>query len=192
MFGVVADLLLHKQLKLEKGRVTLFNIRGSMLPLSVYVNAQRILEKEGMENALYYGAKETGRLWNENMQKQYKAKTPTQIFEWGNKVMNLAGFGEFRVHKEDLDKKELTYRLYDSQLAAEYEKSKYPVCQIPRGLFAGSACFVTRADLDAVETRCLSCGDPFCEFEIKSRKKFDMKNQLVKRQLKEVDAKNDE
>jgi predicted hydrocarbon binding protein len=54
-----------------------------------------------------------------------------------------------------------------------------------RGALAGGAGIIYGKDiLDAVETKCLAKGDPYCEFLVKPRKEFlKTKNEEFKKQL---------
>jgi predicted hydrocarbon binding protein len=182
MFKLVTQLLLHKQLKFEKGRISLLNENVAIAPITTYVGILKNLEGTKQENALYLGAKETGVSWNKKMQNIYKTKTVDEIFEWGMKIVTMSGWGDFKVIKYDREKNKFRYRLQDSTLAKGYGNSDHPVCQIPRGFFAGSACFLTKLDLDCVETKCVSMGAPFCEFEIKKKSEFS-NSSLIRRQL---------
>jgi len=183
MFKTVANLIIQKKLRLEEGKIILFDEAGGMLPMTSFVNIIKLLEKIGKENVLYVACKESGQDWNQKMFERYKTDKAKYIFEWGEKAVTLAGWGSFKIHKYDFDKNEFVYRLYKSTLAEYYGKSKQPIDQIARGLFAGSACFLTDKKMDAVETKCIAMGDSYCEFEIKERKKFDLKNALIKKQL---------
>lgn len=183
----LANLLLHKQLVFKKGKIILLDEGVTFVPLSTHIAEIKFFESKNLCAGLYLGAKFTGVTWNKKMLKTYSSKTPREIFEWGNKVLNLAGYGEFSVHQENTEKNEFIWRLYDSQIANafvnEYGKVNFPVCHRPRGYFAGAASFVSGKDLDAVETKCLAKGDTVCEFVIKAKNKFNKNDKLTKRQL---------
>ena len=91
-----------------------------------------------------------------------------------------------KVLKWNVEDSTMVYRIYDSITAHQYGKIGRCVCHIPRGWFAGAACVFFKGDVDAVETKCQSKGDAFCEFIIKPKNKFDFKNKEVKNQLKSV------
>ena len=186
MWKEVSQLLLTGQLTWNKGKISLFKEHGGILPMSGNIHVLKALEKKGLENILYQGSKETGINWNKKMLSQYKANKPEQIFKWGEIAVTLAGWGTFKVHKYDFDKNEFIYRLEDSIYSQYYEKSDHPIDHLVRGLFAGSVCFLTKKNMEAVEVKCKAMGDPFCEFVIKERKAFNMKDKLVAKQLKKV------
>jgi predicted hydrocarbon binding protein len=183
----IANLILHKQLVFKKGKIDLLGETVTFVPLSTHITEIRFFEKKKMESGLYTSAKYTGVTWNRKMHQKYSTKTPREIFEWGNKVMNLAGYGEFVVYREDDKKQEYTWRLYNSEIAKryvqKYGKTRRPVCHRPRGFFAGAMSFVSGTDLDAVEVKCKAKGDPHCEFLIKKKKGFRKTDPLVKAQL---------
>ncbi|MBI2530137.1 MAG: hypothetical protein HYW05_03260 [Candidatus Diapherotrites archaeon] len=189
-YGEIAKLLIGGQLTFKEGKIELLGEGVTFVPLTDHIAEIKYYENMNAENGIYIGAKYTGLTWNEKMLTKYKTKTPREIFEWGNKVMNLAGYGEFKVYKENKDRTEWIWRIYNSQIAEaylkKYGKAKWPVCHRVRGYFAGAASFVARVDLDAVEVKCKAKGDSYCEFVIKKNKKFNIATTLVKKQLKDI------
>tara|TARA_Y100000310_G_scaffold59310_1_gene54664 strand:- start:6304 stop:6873 length:570 start_codon:yes stop_codon:yes gene_type:complete len=189
MLKLVSELILQRQFKFESGLIELYGVPLTLLPLSSLVKEQKLLEEKGMENAVYVANKLTGVEWNKNMVKKFKTKTHKQIVDEGNKVMSIAGWGEFKVIKQDVVNKEFMWRIYGSTFAKQYGSSDHAVCNAVRGLFTGAAVFLLGKDkieLDGVETKCLAIGSEYCEFVIKERKKFKSGNPIVERQLKKL------
>jgi predicted hydrocarbon binding protein len=59
-----------------------------------------------------------------------------------------------------------------------------PVDGLARGMYAGSANVIFKCDMDAVETRCVAMGDPYCEFVLKPRDEWKKeKSPALKSQL---------
>ncbi|MFH1752190.1 MAG: hypothetical protein ABH821_04615, partial [archaeon] len=114
-FKEVMNLLLHKQLEFGKGRIQLLGEGVVITAVSTRIAEIKLFEENNAENLLYFSAKYTGRTWNEKMQKTYKIKTLSKILEWGNKVMNLAGYGELVFLKSDLKEPEFVWRFNDNQ-----------------------------------------------------------------------------
>lgn len=187
MLDIVAQLLMHGQLKFEDGKIILLNQSVAMTPLSTYTQLVKLLNDAGSQSLLYKSAKKTGFTWNQNMLKNYNTKTRREIFDWGKKVMGLAGFGEFNVVKGGLDSNRNIWVMEKSQVASlffdEFGKSNFPVCHVPRGYYAGAASFLYEKELDAIESKCIAKGDPFCEFVIDEIKNFEFKDELIRLQL---------
>jgi len=186
MFKVILELLAHKQFRLEEGYITLFDQYGLMIPVITLVEIQKILEKNGKENILYYGAKRSGSEWIKRIFKLYKMDTIEDQVNWGEKTFTLSGNGKMKVVEWDIKKCKMIYRVYESAISKIYGKTNHPVDQIPRGWFAGASCVFFNKDVDAVETKCLAMGDDFCEFLVQPRNKFDLKIKYIKKQLSPI------
>ena len=182
MFEVVAKLLLHSQLKFEKGNITLLNQRICMIPVYNFVDIQKAMEKAGFKNALYLTSKQLGLEWTTKLKKQYKTNREG-ILEWGSNTVTLAGWGTVETLSVDPKKKVIRFLLHNSAISESYGPSKKPVDHIFRGMIAGAMSIAFGVDMEAVEIRCKSLGDPYCEFVVQPRKDFDLKKPLVKDQL---------
>ena len=73
--------------------------------------------------------------------------------------------------------------LTKSRFAEVYGPSKEPIDDIVRGFIAGGASLLFSKDVEAVETKCISKGDRFCEIVVQSKEKFDLSKKLIKNQL---------
>lgn len=188
MLDIVAQLLMHGQLKFEEGKIILLGQNVAMTPLSTHTMLVNLMSSSGVQSLLYFAAKKTGVSWNQNMLKNYGTKTRREIFDWGKKVMGLSGFGDFSVVKGGLDSNRNIWILEKSQVAllylSEFGKSAQPVCHISRGFYAGAAQFLYDKELDAIETKCIAMGDSYCEFVIDRIENFDLSNENYKAQLK--------
>lgn len=184
MIDIVAQLIMHGQLKFENGKIVLLDQNVAMTPMNTHIDLAKYLNDGGVQSHLYLAAKNTGVSWNQGMLKNYSTKTRREIFDWGKKVMSLAGFGDFNVVKGGLDSNRNIWVMEKSQVAelflAKYGKSLFPVCHVPRGFYAGAASFLYEKNLDAVETKCVALGDQFCEFVIDERKNFQLNESLLK------------
>lgn len=184
MYGTVAKLLAHRQISFEEGSVKLLKQNVAIFPFENLYTVQKLLEESGKINELYLSAKELGKKWIRALFKAYKMSKIEEQARWGEKVFTLAGMGKMKVAHWDLKKTTMIYQILDSVTAKYYGKVGRPVCHIPRGWFAGAACVFFEKDVDAVETKCVSKGDRYCEFIIKPKADFDFKDKPVKTQLK--------
>ena len=184
MFELVTKLLLHGQMKFEKGRIELLGDNITILPADTIVEIQKLLEQQAQEHLIYRGARVAGKNWFSKMHKEFTLKS-TDVFQWGPDLISLAGWGEVIVIKRDDATKTIVGRLMNSINSKLYGPSKKPVDHVFRGLFCGAMSFIFGADLEAVEVKCQAVGDAFCEFVVKPKKDFDFSNQLVVEQLRD-------
>ena len=103
--------------------------------------------------------------------------------------VDLGGWGKVECLSSQIPKGRAVYKVKESALALaylrKYSTSKYPVCHTLRGaMAAGASAIHGKLDIDAVETKCLAKGDPYCEFLVKPRKEFlKSENEEFKKQL---------
>ena len=86
---------------------------------------------------------------------------------------NKLGVGRLELISEDSSQSRFVFRLYFSPTALtylEHEKAKEPVCYDMAGCLAGAAELIYPG-IEAVETKCLAKGDPYCEFIMQIPKK---------------------
>lgn len=182
MFEVVVNLLMHKQLNFEKGKIVLFDQRIAMLPLYNVVELQKTLEQQKFENALYYINKTFGISWTKKMHESFKVKEK-DVFKLGIDSVTLAGWGIVEVVSVKTNPINIKFNLKDSGVVFYYGSSENPVDHIFRGMIAGAMSATYSVDLDAVEISCKSQGKDYCEFVVKETKDFDFSNPLIKKQL---------
>jgi len=182
MFKLVADLLMHGQLKFEKGRITLLEQRISMLPLYNTVEIQKSLEKLGQVNLLYFSNKKFGLEWTKKIYKSFKTKE-TEIFKWGINSVTLAGWGEVSLLENSSNGKKIRFKLEDSGIVEYYGESSKPVDHIFRGMIAGAMSATYNLDMDAIEVSCKAQGKESCEFLVMPAKNFDRTDKRIFQQL---------
>lgn len=186
MFNVVKKLLLSRQIKFEKGKISLFDQQIVILPVAEFSFVQDFLESRGLENLIYYSAKETGIAWLEKMVSQYGMKE-SNVIEWGCNILTLSGWGDLSLIKKDLSKHRIIFELKNATMGLHKKNKAYSTDHLIRGYVAAFATHTYKRDMDAVEVLCLSKGDAVCRYDIRARKDFDMSDPLVKKQLKRVD-----
>lgn len=182
MFPTVSNLLLHNQLKFEKGRIWIFGRPSSMLPTDSVVSIQKELEQKNLENLIYFATKKSGYIWFDEMNKVYKLKG-TDVFAWGSDIVTLAGWGEALLKQRNDEKKQVVFELKNSVVVDLYGKAENCVDHVFRGLLCGAMEKIYSEKLDCVETTCRAKGDGLCEFLVKPSVEFDFNNPLVKKQL---------
>ncbi len=182
MFEIVTELLLHRQIKFEKGKIEMFGRPTSLLPTDSFVNILKELEKMNKENVIYFAGKKSGELWFKDMGRAFKLGRK-DVIKWGSDIVTLAGWGEAIITERDDKKKLIVFNLRDSITVKLYGPSKYAVDHFFRGLLCGAMCFVYGTNMEAVETKCRAKGDSICEVVVKPKKRFDFSDPLVKRQL---------
>jgi predicted hydrocarbon binding protein len=86
-------------------------------------------------------------------------------------VLNWLGFGEISIAKSDFKNLKIVFVVKHSAEAQEFVNRKEithsSVCYATAGIFAGLCEILFKLPLECKETRCIACGDDFCEFVIK-------------------------
>lgn len=95
---------------------------------------------------------------------------------------DLTGWGNFKLVDYKSDEKKAIFQVTNGPFAET--KAKAESCHFTRGLIAGAMEQILGGEIDAVETKCASKGDAYCEFVVQPSKNFDTKSQRVKEQLK--------
>ncbi|MBT4192671.1 MAG: hypothetical protein HOE11_05160 [Candidatus Diapherotrites archaeon] len=183
---MVTDLMLHKQLKFESGKISIFGRPSFMLPSDSFVGLQKKLEGKNLEQWIYQAGKEAGESWFKEMNRAYNLKGK-DVIKWGSNIVTLAGWGEAIIEKREDDNKLILFELRNSVVSEIYGASKYPVDHLFRGLLCGAMSFIYKTDLEAVEFKCRSIGDSTCKILVKPLKEFDSSNNFVKRQILNLD-----
>jgi len=182
MFKLLSDLMIHKQLRYEEGRIQLLDQRVCMFPLDMLSQLQKELENEDSGNLVYYMAKKTGVTWFKNLYSSFKIKR-VDVIKWGFNVISLAGWGIPNIVKMDREKKIMVFTLKDAGQAKVYGKSDESVDHYFRGCAASAGVLLFECNCDAIETKCISKGDSICEFVVKPKENFDLTTAVVKSQL---------
>ncbi|MDO8627702.1 MAG: 4-vinyl reductase [Candidatus Diapherotrites archaeon] len=183
----MAKLLIQNQLKLEENAVSLFGHRMSILPSYGFVELQKKLHDENLENISYRVFKKVSTAWITDFKNHFQSKGEDLVV-WAKNLSNLTGWGEFDL--VEINQKKFHYEvvLKNSAVAEtifhEQGLVEKPADDLFRGLIAGSLSVISGKDLDAVETQCVANGFNECRFEVRPLKDFNLKNHKVKAQLK--------
>ncbi|MFH1752013.1 MAG: hypothetical protein ABH821_03705 [archaeon] len=182
MFDIAVRLLLHRNMKLEKGKILLFNQPCALIPTPLIVD---LLKSFGVkkEKEIYYAAKKEGYRWFKDMNKQFGRLNKDQVISWGPRLITLAGMGEVVPIVVDHKKKVLVFELKESPMDIAWGNCNRATGHIFRGLAAGAICFAYKTNMDAVEVLCKAKGDKTCQIIVKKAEKFDRKDSKIKQQL---------
>lgn len=174
------DLLKTGQVVAEDGTFMFLNEYFLLIPVRTFLRLrEKLVEKLGekADDIL----KEVGRYQVAQAIKRY-SKTmgfekldKIKITEFGMNVMNLMGHGVFEIVSFDYKKKKLVVRSKNVPSAIEYKllygKSKRPIDSYICGIWEEAYTRLFNTDMSCTEMKCMACGDPFCQFEIKPAKK---------------------
>jgi len=182
MFDIVRKLLSVREMEFESAKINLLKQPVVMMPLETYMGLQKKFEAEGRTIDIYRAAWDTGYKWFHEMKTNYGMDTIKSMLKWGSSILSLAGWGNLSTRTFDVDRKLVHYDFGNSRLCELYGPQKQPVCHLIRGYLAGgSAYMLGDKEIEAVETKCMSLGDPKCEFVCKPGKEFDLPDSFFKK-----------
>ena len=174
--------MVARQIRFNEGSLVLLGQPVVMTPNSTLVRLQEYLTEYGLENLIYYSAKETGIEWFKRMAHLYGIRT-SDIPKWGVDTISLAGFGKPSVIKLDFKEKHSIIKLDNSIMSESLGRTNTCVDHLFRGFIAGTIEVMFDEASDAIEVNCKSKGDAYCQFVLKPTNQFDLKNKEVKKQL---------
>ncbi len=184
MFDLVKKLLMARQFEMERGSIKVLKNRMALIPapfLAYLLKTSKNPIETGKQ--CYYSAKFT--TFNNLtyvLEKEYGLKH-TELERWMRDVAELMGWGEFDIIRVDWEKKEAYINIKNSPVSEEMGMVNYAVDHVARGASAGAISVIFKIDVDALESKCKSKGDIICEFDVKPKEKFSLKDNLVKQQL---------
>lgn len=135
----------------EKRRLIVLN--------SIFMKIQKTLEASiGQSSAkvLYTAGEEFGHKYM-NVLKQEDEKTTIEDLLT---ELEVTEFVKAKFNPDDL-----SFRVYDSPIAASYGDSEKPVCHFLAGFFTGIATAYYKKDVEYKETSCKALGDDICVFK---------------------------
>ncbi|MDP2749345.1 MAG: 4-vinyl reductase [Nanoarchaeota archaeon] len=109
-----------------------------------------------------------------------------KLLQYNTGQLDIIGAGKFEWSVMNFDKVHFVMR-GNSAFAEVYKKSfgiqKHHVDFFIRGQVDAAVKYLTGKDVLAIETSCIAKGKKYCEFVIKERKKWDLKDPAIKKQL---------
>jgi len=183
MYDIVKKLLFARELSLEKGKISLLGHTIIMAPVSSFIELRKQLSKIGATALLYRACKESGLGYMDTIIKKFRMKNPRELLEWGMNTISLAGWGSVEIINFDGKNKRAIVRLSESEFAKNYGNSKEPVDDVFRAYCAATGTVIFKTDMDVIEIKCLSMGNPICEFMVKPSGEFDLSEKFILKQL---------
>ena len=163
---------LAKLVDMQDGEIDLMGTPVNIIPTHILCYLQKdLIEALGFRKAyekIYAGAKEGARKYNQSFIEKYGFRDKRKTLDWQIKIVTSAGWGKSEVAFVDFKEDRAVIRYDKSPLPREYGRVEYPACILPTAFTAGGACVALGTDQDAVETKCMVMGSPFCEIEIGS------------------------
>ncbi len=105
-----------------------------------------------------------------DIDKQDKRKILTFLFD----ILNILGWGYAKIDEISFEKKYAKITMKNSALPEKYlvtykKKRKRPIDQYLLGWFSKTFFYMFEKEVRAKETKCMVCGDKYCEFDIKTK-----------------------
>ena len=100
------------------------------------------------------------------LKKKYKM-SKMEMIKWAANSITLSGWGVVKIQKSDLSNCMTDIVIEDSTFAKLYGKSNESTDVLLQGFFAGGATEIFGKNVDCKEIKCVSKGDPVCEFIVK-------------------------
>jgi len=156
-------------------RLILANLPMILTPRMFFVNIQRKIEEvSGIDTAhlvFYQAAFESAYHYMENSREVYMI-TGRDLLQQYLDSLSVRGWGKFEILQLSEEEGEGRVRLSNSAISEEYGRVGRSVCHVWAGAMAGAIKFLADqlnrgVHLRGIENRCLSRGDPYCEFMVK-------------------------
>lgn len=174
------ELMETGQLKIEDGLIIFISAHNFLLPVKTFLKLrEKLIERLGGEGDDIL--KEIGKYQVSHALKRYikvlkiQEVDTVKIQELGIRVIEALGLGKFDIKFFDNDRKTLIIVSENLPIPVEYKilygKSKTPIDSYICGIFEEGFSRCLNADLECVETKCIACDDPHCQFELKPKVK---------------------
>ncbi len=181
VMGLLAKLLLTKQLQFKDGLISLKDLTMTLLPsvfigeLTEYFVNQKKIPK------LYMLSWFWGFILVKKVKEDFKLKTPEDVYTLGMDLGEALGIGLYKTH--DYYPGRYTHFVITNNPYLKYLSAKkykgHKVDHFISGCMAGGGCLVHNSVCQNIETKCKMAGDEVCDFltgtekELKTRKLWD-------------------
>jgi len=159
-----------KLLNVQDGSMDLMGVDINIIPTQILCELQKgLISSLGFEKTydlIYKQAKEGSLQYNAAFIKKQKFADKHKEIDWQVKIVTFSGWGKLEVMKIDFKEQNHIVKSSNSPYPKDYGKANYAVDIIPTGFVAGGLSAVAGTDLDALETKCMARGDPYCEIEV--------------------------
>ena len=178
--GLLAKLLMTRQLRFEGGQIELKNIHMTLVPTFFIGELTRYFYNEKQMPQLYllswlWGFKLVGKV-----KEQFNLDTPSKVYNLGMNLAEAMGIGLYKTYEYQPGK--YTHFIIANNPFLKFlkgMKTTEPIDYFISGCMAGGGCFVHQQLTQNIETKCRQRGDPHCEFltgtedELKKRGLWD-------------------
>ena len=178
----------HRCITFDGSRVYYWKVPMIVLPMSILSKLQHDLSTKlgpDVNKYLFNLGKIQGENGTNILIKKYNFKANSEDLRFFLEQTKFVGIGVLEDIDKDISKYYLRLRNTTSPFAIAYKEiyglQKESVCNYMRGLIAGASQAVCanvnneEREMTAIETKCIAKGDPYCEFEIREKNKFDKK-----------------
>jgi len=164
----------------EKGTFMFLNEYFIFLPVRTFLKLRETLIKKLGKEVADNILKEIGKYQVAQAIKRY-SKTigfekldKAKINEFGIKVMNLMGHGVYEIVSFNEEENEIVIKSDNVPTALEYPliygKSDTPIDSFLCGIWEEAYTRFLNISMHCMETKCIACGDSYCQFELKTIK----------------------
>jgi predicted hydrocarbon binding protein len=163
------------KIRIEKGLIIFLNAHNILLPVRVLLKLQQMLEERiGEEKATEF-LKELGSFQIKQALVRYtellgiKMMEKYKFEEFGKDVLMILGYGNYEI-KVQHENKRMILQSDNTPIAREFNlmfgKSKRPIDFYLCGMFEEVGKCIFGVSMKCIETKCIACGDPYCQFEV--------------------------
>lgn len=176
VYGLLLKLLITHQIKMEKGTISLRDIKMTLLPAFVATLLTDYFYRRKELWKLYFLLWFSGFVTIDEVKKLYSMKKPDQVYSFGMNLGEAMGIGIYKTH--DYYPGRYTHFIIPNNPFIEHfprDIPKKPIDYFITGTMAGGGCIVHSQVCQCVEVKCKWAGNENCEFltgtekELKSR-----------------------
>lgn len=157
----------------EEGHIIVIGEYGFLLPMRVFLQLNEMLKKRLKDKGKFMY--DLGKFQVEEAIKRYKKAfgiqklDRTKVVEFFLQPTRLMGLGNLEAKNLDYEKGEGTYIMFENAAAKLYlmtrGKTKKPIDHFLCGVIASGIKSFSGKNIECIETKCIACGDKFCQFE---------------------------
>jgi predicted hydrocarbon binding protein len=163
------------KIRIEKGLIIFLDAHNILLPVRTLLKLQQLLkEKIGEEKAVEF-LKELGSFQIKQALIRYAKLLGIRTIEkykfeqLGKHILMILGYGNYEI-KVRYEDKRMILQSNNAPIAHEFNlmfgKSEKPIDFYLCGMFQEVGSCIFGAPMECVETKCIACGDPYCQFEV--------------------------
>jgi len=164
MYRLISNLLLHRKLRFERGKIVLLGQPMVFIPLEYLIEeTKRILEEKNFKEMmmLYLDAWKAGVLFMRSFVKQFRVRSFADRYTLAMEIVSMAGFGDYKTM--DFDSYNYAYfEIINNPLAEAFYPYEKPVDFILRGSNAGGGSIVHERIINTLELECKAVSGRKC------------------------------